>query len=128
ETICEEHCLNERGQFIGKHFLPLQRINVYFEEAPCCNLVPRAIFADLEPGAMVGLKCSRFGQLFSPESMVNGMLGAGNNWARGYHTEGAEMLDRIMNVARKWWKVVIVPRGSKWCIRLAVEPDPDWEH
>ncbi|XP_062551150.1 tubulin beta chain-like [Armigeres subalbatus] len=101
ETICEEHCLNERGQFVGKHFLPLQRINVYYDEAPCCNFVPRAIFADLEPGTMLGLKCSRFGQLFSPESMVNGVLGAGNNWARGYHTEGAEMLDKIMNVARK---------------------------
>ncbi|XP_058819503.1 tubulin beta chain-like [Topomyia yanbarensis] len=101
ETICDEHCLNERGQFIGKHYLPLQRINVYFEEAPCCNFVPRAIFADLEPGTLNGLRTSRFGKLFSPESMVSGILGAGNNWARGYHTEGAEMMDRLMNVARK---------------------------
>uniref|UniRef100_A0A1Q3FTD5 Tubulin beta chain n=1 Tax=Culex tarsalis TaxID=7177 RepID=A0A1Q3FTD5_CULTA len=101
ETLCEEHCLNERGQFVGKHFLPLQRMNVYFDEAPCCNFVPRAIFADLEPGTLNGLKCSRFGKLFSPESMINGVLGAGNNWARGYHTEGAELLDRIVDVTRK---------------------------
>ncbi|XP_055636817.1 tubulin beta chain-like [Toxorhynchites rutilus septentrionalis] len=101
ETICEEHCLNERGQFIGKHYLPLQRINVYFEESPCCNFVPRAIFADLEPGTLNGLRCSRYGKLFSPESMVCGMPGAGNNWARGYHTEGAELLDELLNVARK---------------------------
>ncbi|XP_055591882.1 tubulin beta chain-like [Uranotaenia lowii] len=101
ETVCEEHCLNDQGQFIGKHFLPLQRINVYFDEAPCCNFVPRAIFADLEPGTLNGLRCSRFGKLFSPDSLVSGNLGAGNNWARGYHTEGRELMDRLMNVARK---------------------------
>uniref|UniRef100_A0A182JIV0 Tubulin beta chain n=2 Tax=Anopheles atroparvus TaxID=41427 RepID=A0A182JIV0_ANOAO len=99
--LCEEHCLNARGQFEDRHFLPLQRINVYFDEAPCCNFVPRAIFADLEPSALNYLRSSSHGRLFSPDSFIAGQTSAGNNWARGYHTEGAELLDRIVESARR---------------------------
>ena len=33
--------------------------------------------------------------------MVNGQSGAGNNWAKGHYTEGAELVDSVLDVVRK---------------------------
>jgi len=30
-----------------------------------------------------------------------GSTGAGNNWAKGYYSEGAELIDQILDVIRK---------------------------
>jgi len=30
-----------------------------------------------------------------------GSTGAGNNWAKGYYSEGAELIDQIMDAIRK---------------------------
>jgi hypothetical protein len=32
---------------------------------------------------------------------VFGQTGAGNNWAKGHYTEGAELIDSILDVVRK---------------------------
>jgi tubulin beta len=85
--------------------------------------VPRAILVDLEPGTMDAVRSSPFGQLFRPDNFVFGELkrkqlyfylnhfdavlhflgqsGAGNNWAKGHYTEGAEIVDSVINVVRK---------------------------
>ena len=41
-----------------------------------------------------------FGELFRPDSFVFGHSGAGNNWAKGHYTEGAELVDSVLDVAR----------------------------
>lgn len=33
--------------------------------------------------------------------MVSGQSGAGNNWAKGHYTEGAELVDSVLDVVRK---------------------------
>ncbi|PKY24256.1 tubulin-domain-containing protein, partial [Rhizophagus irregularis] len=38
---------------------------------------------------------------FCPDNFVFGQSGAGNNWAKGYYTEGAELVDSILDVLRK---------------------------
>jgi len=63
--------------------------------------VPRAILVDLEPGTMDGVRAGPFGQLFRPENFVFGQSGAGNNYARGYLSDGLELIDAIMDVIRK---------------------------
>ncbi|KAK7253822.1 tubulin-like protein [Aureococcus anophagefferens] len=62
--------------------LQLERINVYYNEATGGRYVPRAILMDLEPGTMDS-------------------TGAGNNWAKGHYTEGAELIDSVLDVVRK---------------------------
>lgn len=52
--------------------------------------VPRAILVDLEPGTMDSVRSGPFGQIFRPDNFVFGQSGAGNNWAKGHYTEGAE--------------------------------------
>ena len=42
-----------------------------------------------------------FGQLFRPHNFVFGQTEAGNNWAKGHYTEGAELIDPFLNVSRK---------------------------
>ena len=63
--------------------------------------VPRAILTDLEPGTMDSVRSGVMGALFRPDNFVFAQNGAGNNWAKGYYTEGAEIVDRVLDVVRK---------------------------
>ena len=63
--------------------------------------VPRAILVDLEPGTMDSVRSGPLGQIFRPDNFVCGQSGAGNNWAKGFYTEGAELIDSAMDVVRK---------------------------
>ncbi len=56
---------------------------------------------DLEPGTMDSVRSGPFGQLFRPDNFVFGQSGAGNNWAKGHYTEGAELVDSVLDVVRK---------------------------
>ncbi|CAJ1458324.1 unnamed protein product, partial [Effrenium voratum] len=79
-------------------------INVYFNEATGGRYVPRAVLMDLEPsepGTMDSVRAGPFGQLFRPDNFVFGQTGAGNNWAKGHYTEGAELIDSVLDVVRK---------------------------
>jgi hypothetical protein len=35
------------------------------------------------------------------DNFVFGQSGAGNNWAKGHYTEGAELIDSVLDVVRK---------------------------
>lgn len=50
---------------------------------------------------MDAVRSSPFGHLFRPDNFVFGQSGAGNNWAKGHYTEGAELVDAVMEVVRK---------------------------
>jgi tubulin beta len=47
---------------------------------------------DLEPGVLDSIQGSEMGRLFSPDSFIAGMNGAGNNFASGFYTEGCELI------------------------------------
>eukprot|EP01084_Bolivina_argentea_P005845 11037_1 len=79
----------------------IERINVFYNEATGGRYVPRAILMDLEPGTMDSVRAGPFGQLFRPDNFVFGQSGAGNNWAKGHYTEGAELIDNVLDVVRK---------------------------
>ena len=96
-----EHGLNTTGAYVGDNPLQLERINVYFHQAANGRYVPRAVLTDLEPGTMDAIRSGAFGNLFRPDNFVHGQSGAGNNWAKGHYTEGAELIDSILDVVRK---------------------------
>lgn len=81
--------------------MQLERIDVYYNEASGGNYVPRAILVDLEPGTMDSVRSGPYGQIFRPDNFVFGQSGAGNNWAKGHYTEGAELVDSVLDVVRK---------------------------
>lgn len=101
QTISGEHGLDGSGQYNGTSDLQLERMNVYFNEASNNKYVPRAVLVDLEPGTMDAVRAGPFGQLFRPDNFVFGQSGAGNNWAKGHYTEGAELVDQVLDVVRR---------------------------
>ncbi|EFA11292.1 tubulin beta chain [Tribolium castaneum] len=97
-TISKEHGINPVGKYVGDNDLQLERIEVYFNEAENANYVPRAVLVDLEPGTMDMVRAGPLGTLFNPNNFVFAQSGAGNNWATGHYTEGAEICDNVLDV------------------------------
>ncbi|XWS49940.1 hypothetical protein CRYUN_Cryun12cG0045700 [Craigia yunnanensis] len=101
EVVCNEHGIDATGNYVGTSHVQLERVNVYYNEASGGRYVPRAALMDLEPGTMDSLRTGTYGQLFRPDNFVFGQNGAGNNWAKGHYTEGAELIDSVLDVVRK---------------------------
>ncbi|KZT38830.1 beta-tubulin 2 [Sistotremastrum suecicum HHB10207 ss-3] len=100
KMLLAEHGIDDSGAYHGTDPQQIARADVYFNEIESrdttTRYVPRSIQIDLESG----LKSGRLGNLFRPDTFVNGQSGAGNNWAKGYYTEGAELVDSILEVLR----------------------------
>uniref|UniRef100_A0A2K6DRD6 Tubulin beta chain n=1 Tax=Macaca nemestrina TaxID=9545 RepID=A0A2K6DRD6_MACNE len=100
-VISDEHDVDPTGTYHGDSNLQLDHISVYYNEATGGKYVPRAILVDLEPGTMDSVHSGPFGQIFRPDNFVLGQSGAGNNWAKDHCTEGAELVDSVLDVV---WK------------------------
>lgn len=50
---------------------------------------------------MDSVRAGPFCHLFLLENFVFGQVGACNNCAKSYYTEGSELIDLVLNVARK---------------------------
>jgi len=101
EVISEEHAIAADGSYHGTSDLQIERINVYYNEVAGQKYVPRAVLVDLEPGTMDVIQSGPLGGLFRPDNFIFGQSGAGNNWAKGHYTEGAELVDNVLDVVRK---------------------------
>ena len=47
------------------------------------------------------IRAMEVGKMFKPDNFVYGANGAGNNWAKGHYTEGAELVDQALDVLRR---------------------------
>jgi len=63
-------------------------VDVYFTEASNSKYVPRSVQIDLEPAVVDLVRSGPLANLFRPDTFIHGESGAGNNWAKGYYTEG----------------------------------------
>ena len=50
---------------------------------------------------MDAARSGKYGNMFRPDNFVYGQTGAGNNWAKGHYTEGAELIESVLEVIRK---------------------------
>ncbi|KAK9480795.1 Tubulin/FtsZ, GTPase domain-containing protein [Lipomyces japonicus] len=101
-TITHEHGLDNSGHLVDiSDEQRLDRMEVFFSEASNRKYVPRSVAVDLEPSTLDAIRSGPQGDLFRPDSFVNGESGAGNNWAKGFYTEGAELTDNILDVIRR---------------------------
>merc|ERR1719189_609823 len=57
------------------------------------------------------IKASPMGALFKPDNMCFGASGAGNNWAKGHYTEGAELIDEAVDIIRRETEGCDCPQG-----------------
>ncbi|CAF1038581.1 unnamed protein product [Adineta ricciae] len=88
------------GMYHGDSDLQVERINVYFTEATQGKYVPRSVFTDLDEYSVNKIRNSMYGQLFRPDLVVNGKMSASNNFAKGFFTEGAEILPELLEKIR----------------------------
>jgi len=95
-----------------------ERLDVYYNEAGNGKYVPRAVLVDLEPGTMEAIKGGPACDLFKPDNFVFGQSGAGNNWAKGHYTEGAELIDQVLDVVRREMESCDCLQGFQLCHSL----------
>ncbi|XP_071941333.1 tubulin beta-1 chain-like [Antedon mediterranea] len=101
EQVTKEHGISSTGTYEGNSDLELRRANVYFNQESRGIYTPRAVLVDLEPGTMDAARSGDYGRLFKPDNFIYAQSGAGNNWAKGYYTDGAELIEEIMEVVQK---------------------------
>jgi len=93
----------------------LEKIDVYFRatssEPMTAKWVPRAVLVDLEPGTMDVIKAQPLGPAFKPDNLCFGNNGAGNNWAKGHYTEGAELVESVLDRVRLEIEQCDAPQG-----------------
>jgi len=93
----------------------LEKIDVYFRatssEPLVSKWVPRAVLVDLEPGTMDVIKAQPLGPAFKPDNLCFGNNGAGNNWAKGHYTEGAELVESVLDRVRLEIEQCDAPQG-----------------
>jgi tubulin beta len=54
------------------------------------------------------------GRLFHPDGFVGAQNGAGNNWAKGYYSEGSELIEQVMDQIRKETEVCEALQGFQF--------------
>jgi len=118
QTVIAEHNLDGAGKYMGENAaVDLDKVSVYMRSAGD-RYVPRACLVDLEPGTVDVIKASPVGTLFKPDNFVFGASGAGNNWAKGHYTEGAELIEEALDVIRKEVENCDCPQGFQICHSL----------
>ncbi|CAL9782315.1 unnamed protein product [Musa acuminata subsp. burmannicoides] len=99
--ICNEHGIDGTGWYNGGSDLQLEWINVYNNTSRGGRYIPHAVLMDLKPSTIDTVRSGLFGQIFRLDSFVFRQSGTGNNWAKGYFAEGAELIDSMLDVVRK---------------------------
>ncbi|KAH7912826.1 beta-tubulin 2 [Hygrophoropsis aurantiaca] len=108
KMLLAEHGLDDSGwtlyrflqMYQGNDPLQTERAGVYFTEVESggrAKYVPRSVQVDLE----AGIRAGPLGKLFRPDTFFTSDSGAGNNWAKGFYTEGAELIDPILDIVRR---------------------------
>ena len=72
---------------------------------------------------MDSVRSGPYGLIFRPDNFVFGQTGAGNNWAKGHYTEGAELIDSVLDVVRKEAESCDCLQGPLWLL-LRTSPLP----
>uniref|UniRef100_A0A8D0NWQ8 Tubulin alpha chain n=1 Tax=Sus scrofa TaxID=9823 RepID=A0A8D0NWQ8_PIG len=109
ELYCLEHGIQPDGVVLdgGKdrlaHKMELAgaSFDSFFCETRAGKHVPRALFMDLEPTVVDGIRAGRYRSLFHPEQLVSGKEDASNNYARGRYTVGPEIVEIVLERLRK---------------------------
>ncbi len=95
EKIVSEHGIDSTGVYKGNSAAQTKCVESLFRESDG-KFVPRCVLVATEPGTLDSIKSGSMGKLFAEDNYVYGQNGSGNNWAKGHYTEGAELLDKVM--------------------------------
>jgi len=100
-TIWKQYLAEHSIQADGTTTNPDQASPTFFTLSDNGQAVPRNAYFDLEPTVLDEVRTGVHGQLHNPESLINGMEDAANNFARGHYTVGKELSDKCEAFLRK---------------------------
>ncbi|KAM6303605.1 LOW QUALITY PROTEIN: tubulin alpha-2 chain-like [Podargus strigoides] len=103
ELYCLEHGIKPDG-IISSNASSEQAdssFGTFFSETGSGKYVPRALFVDLEPTVIDEIRSGTFRKLFHPEQLISDREDAANNYARGHYTAGREIIDSVVDRARR---------------------------
>jgi len=118
DTISAEHGIDANGFYHGDSDYQKECLDVYYNNVGNNKYVPRAVLVDLEPGTMEAIKSGPLSNFFKPNNLVYGHNSAGNNWAKGHYSEGAEIVDDVLEVIRRELEVCDCLQGFQLCHSL----------
>nr|AJA30090.1 beta-tubulin [Agmasoma penaei] len=101
DTISKEHGIDNAGKLTVVDDERIECLDVYYSRTVGGRQVPRAVLVDLEPGTRDTILSGPCGSLFKPDCLVFGESGAGNNWAKGHYTEGADLVEQALESIRR---------------------------
>ncbi|XP_055907739.1 tubulin alpha chain-like isoform X2 [Eupeodes corollae] len=99
ELYCLEHGIKADGTLCDECPCDITFTNFFDFKTPN-KVVPRAILVDSEPTVIDQVRTGAYGCLYSPLSLITGKEDSGSNFARGYYTMGAELIDITMEAIR----------------------------
>uniref|UniRef100_A0A2K6ETF8 Tubulin alpha chain n=1 Tax=Propithecus coquereli TaxID=379532 RepID=A0A2K6ETF8_PROCO len=108
ELYCLEHGIQPDGIIPERN--PLENakteqenasFNTFFCQTRAGKHVPRALFVDLEPTVIDGIRTGRHQALFHPEQLLSGKEDAANNYARGRYSVGSGVIDLVLERTRQ---------------------------
>jgi len=130
KSLCKEHHIDAEGKWNPPQpykfqdddgdGLPdeLEGVSIYMKQVKDANIigdarfVTRSVVVDLEPGTKETIRNDpQIKNLISEARMLNGANGAGNNWAKGHYTEGAELVEAVLDGIRQETEQCECPQG-----------------
>ena len=97
ELYCKEHNIAPDGSHQDAPGSP----SVLFSETSSGKLVPRSVFADLEPTVVEGVRSGVYKDLYHPDLFVTGKEDAGSLFSRGHYGAGREKIEECCDKIRK---------------------------
>jgi tubulin beta len=111
QTVSGEHGIDRQGHYNGEEDKQLKRMPVFYNESSTGRFVPRALLFDMEPGTLNFVRSDEWGSLYHPNSYIFGRTGAGNNWAKGFYGDGAQLVTAVKDQVRKMMESCTSPQG-----------------
>jgi len=111
QIVSGEHGIDRQGHYNGSDNQQLERMPVYYTESSTGRFVPRVLLFDMEPGTLNFIRSSEWGSLYHPNTYIFGRTGAGNNWAKGFYGDGAQLVAAVQDQVRKIMETCVAPQG-----------------
>ena len=122
ETISYEQKINERGKYKGNNpDQHLENIQTFYNiqedlQSETYTYIPRSIHIDLDPERISIIHNTKYKELFKNTPKITGTHSAGNNYAKGFYTEGAELLDLVLEAVRSELESNYSPQGFQFIL------------
>jgi tubulin beta len=99
-SISAQHHIDPTGSFTPPQSFEPHLLDTYFS-AFSNKYSPRVVVFDLDPSHLSTARSSLYGHLLPQSQFITGSDTAGNNWAKGYYTEGPALLEPLLESIRK---------------------------